>query len=83
MFREFEASEEVEDNVVKVPRWVEVKAPQPTSHSGIKPGRLGKIMNPIPPTMKVNSSQLSQKLFVVGNNGRPIKEIGTSMIRRV
>lgn len=40
-------------------------------------------MSLIPSATKVNSARLGQKWYVVGNDGRPMREMRASMIRRV
>ena len=79
VFRNYEASEEVEDKEAKVPRWKEVRLPQP-GYTGGDVRMKGRMVDP---TIKMNLTRLGRRWFVVGKDGKPVKEIGASMIRRV
>ncbi|KAM2658160.1 hypothetical protein EV1_013462 [Malus domestica] len=82
VFKDHEALEEVEDKEAKIPKWVEVRPPQP-SYEGGNVRMKGKMRNLVSPITKKDSAQLGWKWYVVGKDGRPIKEIRASMIRRV
>ncbi|KAM1329106.1 hypothetical protein ACFX2F_013305 [Malus domestica] len=82
VFRNHRASEEVEDKEAKIPRWVEVRLPQPSYECG-NVRMKGKTRNLVSPITKKDSARLRRKWYVDGNDGRPIKEMGASMIIRV
>ena len=79
VFRNYEASEEVEDKEAKMPKWVELRPPQP-SYVGGDVRIKEKILNPV---MKKNYARLRRKWYVIRKYGRPVMEMGAYMIRRV
>ncbi|KAM1037578.1 hypothetical protein ACFX2C_032382 [Malus domestica] len=82
IFRNHETSEEVEDKEAKIPKWVEVRPPQP-SFEGRDVRVKGRTKNIISPVTKKDSARLGRKWYVVGKDGRLVKEMGASMIMRV
>ncbi|KAM1370194.1 hypothetical protein TB2_040551 [Malus domestica] len=68
----------MQDREAKVPRWVHVRPPQP-SYNGEDVRVKGRTVNLV---TKKNHVQLGLKWYVVGNDGRPAKEMGAFMIRR-
>ena len=79
VFRNYEASEEVEDTEPKVPRWIDMRSSHP-GYAGRDVRVKGRIENHV---TKKNLACLGRRWYIVGNDGRHVKEIGASMIRRV
>ncbi|KAM2996537.1 hypothetical protein FF2_043351 [Malus domestica] len=82
VFINHEASEEVKDKEAKIPKWVEVRPPQP-SYEGGDVRMNGRTKNPVSPVTKKDSTRLGRKWYVVGNDGKTVKEIRAFMIRRI
>ncbi|KAM1651516.1 hypothetical protein ACFXTN_004086 [Malus domestica] len=78
VFRNYEASEEVEDKKNETPRWVDVRPPQPSYASDAKIKE-----KTVKPVIIKNVAQLWLRWYIVGRDGKPVKEMRASMIRRV
>ncbi|KAM1660332.1 hypothetical protein EV2_003430 [Malus domestica] len=78
LFKNYEASEEVEDKKAETPRWVDVRPPQPSYANDVRIQE--RTVNPI---TKKNVARLGWIWYVVGRYGKLMKEMGASMIRRI
>ncbi|KAB2615325.1 hypothetical protein D8674_021913 [Pyrus ussuriensis x Pyrus communis] len=76
VFRNYEASEKGD---AKVPRWVDVKPPQPSYDDGDVRMK-GRTVNL---TIKKNLARLGRKWYIIGKDKRPVKEMEAFIIRRV
>lgn len=69
VFRNYEASQEVKDKKAKMPRWVNVKSPQPSYNGSMRQWWREKTMNPISPVTKKDSARLDRKWYIVEKDG--------------
>ncbi|KAM1739092.1 hypothetical protein ACFX11_014842 [Malus domestica] len=83
VFKNYEVSEKAEDKEAKMPKWVKVKPPQPSYHGSVRQWWKEKTMKSISSVTKKNSARLGRKWCIFGKDGKPVREIGASMIRRV
>lgn len=60
-----------------------MKPPQPIYHGSARVGQKERTMNIVHPVTKNDSARLGRKWYIVGKDGRPIKEMKAFMIRRV
>ncbi|KAM1315999.1 hypothetical protein COP2_020020 [Malus domestica] len=80
VFKNYEVSEEVEDKEAKMPKWVEVRPPKPSYHSNSRQRWIENIRNSIPLVTKKDLAQLGRKWYIVGKDGKLVREMRAFII---